>query len=745
MANKFFKASLSVILALVIGAASFINVFAASTKQSYISDIIVCAADSAEKAEAELKAQGYKLLSDKNINESLSNGMYIGYKTTTNPDEAITDIAAMNMNGNYSFSDYEVLLKQMRENVASTVEGLIPMITAYRENYKAGKPIAVEVHTILNKFYEDDSNQKMGDFLLKCDLENTEEVTKVFLQGYSAYILNIQQLLFIAGEDESDKTWIQEMAAADPDAVIDKYLDTYPTPNKAYSALAAEYDQTVNDMRVTWDALNDSLSSIKEEYFVEKGDSVEVNEKVVENAVDEAINTPEQTFDKNSTEAEVEAVVTDSLESAKTFDDIIDVNLVALLSDVEYNDGTMLDFFMRPEEDVSDDELYTLAYYMGKKLTDQISNVGMQQALTRGLIDGGSTNSKHFEEINELFKDIEQISIYEGVDRSLFEDGVALTGPTIQKYNSSGKNWSDDMFSRVFQPTEEYKWNDYFAFYILPTVTSFIMYSAMYSINLVMNSVMRKASTEIVKAATQNVVKEGTQLIYNNASQAIATTIFKKNPIGYLAYGKGLGCARSSLAYRLVAGVRCAFFIFTAVMVVVDIVMLFVTIFGADEAGTAKYSPIPSHIVDTVSTKYGDDYIAYNPVKNTLGNSGDLNNYLGKKGWFMLYYTKDKSVGNPLTTDIKIVTGSSNAPLDYENVALFGQSQAVNITSDEYTGKTDSAKGTYLYFSRGTTTTSASVFSNGNLAISLGIGAVIGILIGTISSKAAVKRKKATA
>ena len=92
-----------------------------------------------------------------------------------------------------------------------------------------------------------------------------------------------------------------------------------------------------------------------------------------------------------------------------------------------------------------------------------------------------------------------------------------------------------------------------------------------------------------------------------------------------------------------------------------------------------------------------------------------------------------------------LVKGSSNSPLDYDSVKLFGEKASFNLTSKDYTGFTDSAKGTYLYYNRGEATTTGSIFSNGNMAISIGVGAVIGIALSSTIRNIKGKKKKINA
>ncbi len=731
-----FKASISVFLVLAICFVSCTSVFAASSKERYISELILCSAASADEAEAKLKDQGYKLLVSDNLNENLSEGMYLGYKSTANPSEAITNISAMNMQGKYSFSDYEILMEKMKENVSATIDGLIPMITSYRNNYKAGAVIATEVYTILNKFYEDDSGKKMGDYLLTCDLSDTTDITKVFMQGCSSFIVDIQQLLFLAGESESDQAWIEKMASSDPDYLLDTYLKSYPTPNKAFSAIAAKYGDTADSIRSTWDNFYENLNKIKEKYFTEKDGKLEFNESYLSEKITETVNANKTEITDDMTSDQLDEQLNNTAAEAELYDNISDMKLISYLDSLEYDGGTMLTFFMRSSDDVDDEELYTLAYYMGTSLAAQVNNVGLQQVISRTLLDGDTASKTSFDSINKTLESFETISIYDGVDRSLFENGVALTGATVEKSVSSGKSWSDGLFSRIFQPSGEYKWADYFAFYVAPMFASAIFWFCSHIVNATMDqaiiNMMESASVELPNQAAKlvsNVSLIHNAPVYERTSGALA----------FMLFGKG-SLSQGTVAFRIVQGFKVFFFVLSAVFAVLSIVYLFVTIF-ADDDGTVEYTSIPNHIVDTISTENGDDYIAYDTVKNLSGSAGDLYNFTGKNGWFVLYSTKDTSAGAPITTDVKIVKGSTRAPLDHENMTMFGEKNAVNLTSKDYTGVNDKANGTYMYFNRGEVSTVASAFTQGGFAISIGIGAVAGVLLGIVLQKKPKKKK----
>ncbi len=744
MIKKALKPIISFVLALTICITTCTTAFAASNRQVYISDLVLCAASSADEAETKLTKQGYKLMFEDNLNESLSgSGMYLGYKSTPNKSEAITDVAVMNMNGKYSFSDYEVLLDKMKEKVTETINGLIPMITAFRTNYQAGTGVAITAYELLNKFYEEDSSRGMGDYLLECDLEDTADIIKVFMQGNSAFIVDIQQILFLAGGNTSDQKWIEQMAAAKEDYLIDLYMDSYPTPNKAYQALAADYGNSAETIRNTWDNFYEDLNKLKEQYYTEENGELKLNSEQLEQDVETAasqITEPVENADDKTAAADL----TQNMESQTVLQNAADVVLMEYLNSIEYYGGTMLDFFMRAGDDVDDTELYTLAYFMGSKLCAQIANVGLEQVVSRVVVDCDNADQSKFDDIISSLSDYDQISIYEGVDRTLFDDGVALTSATTKKYQSSGKNWSDDLFDRMFQPEKagEYKWCDFFAFYVVPTLilaagtVGFFALASTLEKNLI-NSVTDK-TIKLAQECSKYTFIYSEAEAYNEASTVGIKTASR------FFFGKGSMLSTQTIG-KIVLGFRLCFLALTMVATVITAVMTFYTIFKENEAQVAKYSVIPSHIVDTVSTANGDDYVAYTVVPNVSGSAGDLNNYISTVGWLSLYYTKDQSVGEPLTTKMKLVKGSANAPLDYDSVKLFGEQTSFNLTSKDYTGFTDSAKGTYLYYNRGEATTAGSIFSNGNMAIAIGVGAVIGIALSSAIRNIKGKRKKENA
>ena len=133
-----------------------------------------------------LEKDGYTVLKDNNgkpidLNTDAGGGygsegdkeVYLGYKTTTDKREALTDLALMNMKGGYSVQEYEALMEtQMKSQIIPFVESFLTTINEYRANYnsdiEANRERALYFHDMLNKLTDDDCGGKgLGDLLLK--------------------------------------------------------------------------------------------------------------------------------------------------------------------------------------------------------------------------------------------------------------------------------------------------------------------------------------------------------------------------------------------------------------------------------------------------------------------------------------------------------------------------------------------------------------------------------------------------
>ena len=180
-----FTSALLCMTMLVIGPAQVLASAADSNEQKYISEVKIGMGETSEQASKELLEEGYTILKDDggeyaDLNKdagsksTLKEGprqkiVYLGYKTTADASDAITDLAVMNMNGGYSFEDYEKLVNEhMDTRIKPFVDRFIATLTEYRENLKkpqdsANYKRANYYKTLLNKLTDDDTPACQSD------------------------------------------------------------------------------------------------------------------------------------------------------------------------------------------------------------------------------------------------------------------------------------------------------------------------------------------------------------------------------------------------------------------------------------------------------------------------------------------------------------------------------------------------------------------------------------------------------
>ena len=127
------------------------------------------------------EAEGYTLL-NKDLNSGTGEDwVYIGYKTTTNEDLAITDIRMLGMDKDYYLYDYAEILDYLKKSNVGTAQTLYNAGVKFAENYKAGSPKAKDAYDGLNLFYVGNADTKLGDYIVdgKADINFfTEMVVK---------------------------------------------------------------------------------------------------------------------------------------------------------------------------------------------------------------------------------------------------------------------------------------------------------------------------------------------------------------------------------------------------------------------------------------------------------------------------------------------------------------------------------------------------------------------------------------
>ena len=176
---KFLKVLISMILVATM-CVTMMMPASAGRATYYLSDLKMAEAKTADEAKKLLTDAGFTVL-DKNLNPDGDKAVYLGYKKSTNVDDAITDVKVMNMKGGFNISDYDSIIEDALQTYGKDVDNLRIAAKEFAENYKAGKREALLAYRQLNYYYvEIDKKQvKMGDYMLNFPATNEGFADKI--------------------------------------------------------------------------------------------------------------------------------------------------------------------------------------------------------------------------------------------------------------------------------------------------------------------------------------------------------------------------------------------------------------------------------------------------------------------------------------------------------------------------------------------------------------------------------------
>ena len=372
----------------------------AASNEEFLSEVALVYEDSVEEAQEVIKGTDWKLYNkDLNPNNDitiLDNGVYLVYKTSTNVEDAITDLRVMDMYGGYNATNYQSQLQESRTQYEAKIDELRIAANEFKTLYNAGDDMAQLAYRQMN-YYKDmqtangtETNMLMGDFFLNMPTDKNQ-IIQVIMEGNSLIVANLISLLAIGisgGSGNSLSTRIAEKYAI-KDTLTDKECHT------SASILAKSFD-TLKAKIVRYEAT-------KDRYDLE---------------------------DEEMTEEELQ-FVTDY------------AAIALLLQEIKYGDITLAEFIKGKWETK---DLYPIAAAF---TPGQGALIGMGQIET---VLKYNSPSKSIEELTKAVEEVEaemkdengNISVYDvymGVDREIFKGNFAMTEAAERQQALTGETW----------------------------------------------------------------------------------------------------------------------------------------------------------------------------------------------------------------------------------------------------------------------------------------------------------------
>ena len=447
----------------------------------YVSDVKVGMGETSQEAAAELLADGYTILTesgeyadlneDAGTNSGMKSGptqkiVYLGYKTTTDPKEAITDLAVMNMNGGYDVEEYNVLMaKHMDGEIKPFVDRFIAALEEYRANYKKadntiGHKRADYYRQMLNMLTDDDTgDQPLGDLLLNKtkyemgddaynklsdeEKKNHADILTILMQGNGRAVLLLETLIS-KSTDSGDDTWLDRFLSTSTDDL--KAQIKKDNPNLTTDAdIVAEMDKTYNDTAKAifekWDVFHQAIVAYDDTVNELENTDLTEAESLVKEA--ESIDTENMSKEDAQTVAEVIENNTDAVTTVLKAED---VTVVEYLDTIEYGDGTLLEFFDRDQSELAGEnirELYPIAATLSEGQLAGLEFLSITDLFSMAIITEDGFKSLDID-------DMEPASVYQDVDRAIYEPGgIALTNKALREKANKMDDDSDFTLSNL--------------------------------------------------------------------------------------------------------------------------------------------------------------------------------------------------------------------------------------------------------------------------------------------------------
>ena len=695
----------------------------------------------------------------------------------------------MNMNGGYDVQEYEALMdKYIRAQVIPFVENFLVTIDEYRENYyskdAANKARARFVCNALNKFTDDDcggaelgtllledTKYEMGDAaynaLSTAEKNKHCDIVTLFAQADGQVLLSIYALLTRAA-DTSDDSWIDRFLGLTYDDILDSYDLAY---TDAAKQAARDYQDDAKTLLESWEEYRTFLLNADDNYA-----ALEALEMPDTDAVESKINA----LDKNSTKEEVKLAAVELVEAELLTEVSIDllasVAAAEYLESIEYEDGTLYDFFTRPTAEVANDleSLYPMIAALSPG-----QRAGLEFLSINEFVSVSNREIKY--SIDDL-KDVPVASVFEGVDRAIYEKGgVAMTWDAKRESTAST---DVNLAERSKLSTKT------IVCYAVTGATFLGMLGAAAGWGFRTHQIneAKQISGKIMESFERMGMGDSIRdrLLQNHPDlpleeidkMAAAETERVLNGMSGAAvrYRMNYGEAQNIIK-RLSASTTAAKWLavgFAAVTFIMAVYSAYSTWQDLKDFYKVDFTPIPHYMVDMVSITYeenGETFVRenhaayYAAVKcnrteddgfggkryEMMGDCADLNGDVGQQ-WLALYACKNYKEMQPILADsFKVVVGSTDLPATYDGrgIHMFGSSAAFNLNNKFYDWN-QSAKSVFVYFKVDTSvtpeaSTSGSLFGAGWVAL-IGVGcAGLGAAVTALAMKASAKKKKSEA
>ena len=618
----------------------------AASGEEFLSEIALVYEDSLQAAQRAIEGTNWKLF-DKDLNKDTQtidqDGVYLIYQTSTDVEDAITDLRVMDMYGGYAATNYQREMEQSRKEYEEMIDELRVAANEFAEKYNADDEMAHLAYRQMN-YYKDvqttngtETDMLMGDFFLNMPADNDDgnkQIIQVLFEGNSVVVMNLLSLLAVGisgNQGDSFATRVAEKYAIKDTYDVETYKHYYTTA----VALANSFDvvkgklSRVEDLLGKYDLDDEEMTEEEYDFLTEYASLSDLMTKIVlEENGDEKI--------------------------------------------------TLADF-------IKGQWATTDLYYIIDAMSHgqrALAEMGQLETILKY-----NAPSKPIEELTKIVEDMEAkmkegnngvlsiFNVYEGVDRSIFKGDFAFTNAAERQQALTGETWgAGDAWSRGIAGTIGYI-----------AASAVDVGLAAFGAGIIIRGKMLEKAEYLAIARADHVLSKSIAGKYATTEAATKAELAAEK-------ARAVAAKKFSAFECRWEGVPTG--LFTAAIAIGIVILGSYCISSWVKYYEHDYLAIPNTLIDVKETDVGDKYIKYTAAK-VFGEedmNADFNAFEGKE-WNALYYTKDATAGNCLTPNFRYSTNSNTVARRHQGISMFGEDVAYNLNSHVYNSK---ALGAYL-------------------------------------------------
>lgn len=683
--------------------ASSVVVAHAEVREVYLSDLRIVYADSYEEAVKALENTEFDdyMILNSNLNKGTGEkGVWLAYQVTTDIEEAITDIAIMQMHGGYSEGNYQAMIEKSRKEYEAMGEVYLTAISHMIDAYVAGDFLAECAMRQLNFYIDPDSDMRLGD-LFEYGV-GADGLATIFLEGNKYALDNIRSLIAMGTSyNENGKNYLELVEEA--------------AQEMTDNPLAFEYDE-LDILSVYVGAGITTFKGMFEEY--------------------EAVKSEMDFTDEEITELEL---------------DYLEYDYIAtMFKDVIYLDGkTLYEFclgFEYNEEDLTC--LYPLVAAMNDGQRAMTEAAHYYDVVRYGsCVAPEDQMREELDKLEETYAD-NPFDIYTGVDRSIYDGTFALTTEADRANISTEDGLMNHLFGRdaignriiegsmatvsialfafgraiksAFNETvsaeisrratelaaeriADFEANVFGKYVFKEVWTQDIVGFEYKTVEELLNNIAIELSDDYPNLASMSLMEKYRFLQEN--SDRISSYDLVLDDLDE-AYNLGVNNIREQSGREVAAATTQQYAQMSTIVNYATAAMYIVggvlTLASAISLGISVYSyynpdydDIPSSMVDLIDTEDGDRYIKYdavtmiNPNKKGGYDPADLNAFEAKR-WNAMYITKSYEAGKPVCEGFNVSYDNSTPDKKYVPVHRFGEEVCYNLNKYNFSSKSPS-------------------------------------------------------